>query len=170
MLLVLDPEGKKLDQVEGYVTAEALRGQLSRALAKAPSADDPAARVMERVERELRDARARLVEDVRRMVREELARPARPPALGVSPDAFTDEERKALGVTGGIRIGEVRGAAQKAGLKPGDVLLSIAGAPVSEETILATLGRFKAGDEVEVVVLRDRARRTFRVVLSERKD
>jgi len=137
----------------------------------------------------LEKAHARLQEEVERIVREEIRRaravggpadPAEsPPApggtakrayLGISPGELTDQERRALGIGGGIRIAEVRGPAEKAGIRPGDVLLEIGGRPVTEETIVGILGLRRPGEAVEVVVLRDRRRVTLKVVLGERED
>jgi S1-C subfamily serine protease len=142
--------------------------------------DDLAKRILDRVERELRDSNAKLLEDVRRMIREEIAKGSSKPDkvaavkkrayLGLSPDTFTDEERKKLGIGGGIKIAEVRGPAEKAGLLPGDILLAIGVVEVTEDTIGRALERLSPGDEVEVTVLRERKRLTFKVTLGERKD
>ncbi len=98
------------------------------------------------------------------------AGPAKRAYLGISAGDLTDPERKALGIGGGIRIAEVRGPAERAGLRPGDILLAIGGAPVTEETIARTLARHRPGDEVEVTVLRGRRKETFNLVLGERGD
>jgi len=96
--------------------------------------------------------------------------PEKRPYLGISAGDLTDEERKSLGVAGGIRVAEVRGPAEKAGLRPGDVLLAIGAVPVTEETIGRTLERHRPGDTVEVTLLRDRKKEVFKVTLGERTD
>lgn len=175
-LLVLDGEGNKLDEIVGYVAAEALGRKLTRVLEKAGAGADPVARrILDRVDRELREAHDRMIEELRQIIREEIGKsaappPRRPPVLGISPDDFPESERKALGVAGGIKIGEVRGPAEKAGLRPGDILLRIGDTPATEETILATLSRYKPGDAVEVTLLRNRKEERLRVVLGERKE
>jgi S1-C subfamily serine protease len=149
---------------------------LSMILAVAsPQEDERVQKIMDRVVREIEAWRIRLTAEVLKIVREELARPAATPAnkpvlLGVVPDELTDAERKALGITGGIKVAEVTGPAEKAGVKPGDILVSIGGANVSEATIAAALARHKPGDEVEVTVIRSKARRTLKVTLEERRD
>lgn len=143
-----------------------------------PQEDERVQRIMDRVVKEIEAWRLRLRDEVAKIVREELARPAAKPApapnkpvlLGVVPDELTDAERKALDITGGIKVGEVAGPAEKAGVKPGDILVSIGGANVSEATIAATLARHKPGDQVDVTVIRSKARRTFKVTLEERRD
>lgn len=146
-------------------------------------------RILERLEKVLEGAHQRLLEEVERIVREEIRKarasgaprdpapvprtdppPAKRAYLGISPGELTDEERKALGIGGGIRIAEVRGPAEKTGLRPGDVLLEIGREPVTEETIVGILGRHRPGETVEVVVLRDRRRVSLKVVLGERED
>src|SRR5438477_11477369 len=93
--------------------------------------DDKTKRILERIEKEIQDSHTRLLEDLRQIIRNEIQKggkstPGTPPSLkpylGISLDDITDDELKALGVTGGVKIGEVRGPAEKAGLKVGDVL------------------------------------------------
>ncbi len=92
------------------------------------------------------------------------------PYLGITAGDLTDAERKALGIGGGIKIDEVRGPADKAGLKPGDILLAIGPDAVTEDSIGELLKRRKAGDELEVTILRGKERHTLKLVLGERKD
>ncbi len=110
-------------------------------------------------------------DDVRRWLDEAAPPPAAKRAyLGISAGDLSDDERRALGIGGGIRIAEVRGPAEKAGLKAGDILLSIGGVPVTEETIARTLERRRPGETVEVAVLRGRRREVFKLTLGERSD
>lgn len=148
------------------------------------SKEDRIRRILERIERALDQAHARLVEDVDRIVREEVRRaraaakaapppPAAPrkrPYLGISAGDLTDEERKSLGIGGGIRIADVQGPAAKAGLRAGDILLSIGDEPVTEETIGRTLDRHRPGDTVDVTLLRGRRKESLRLTLGERPD
>lgn len=143
--------------------------------------DERTKRILDRIEKEIRDSEARLRDEIRALIRAELRRePAAVPApaeapkrkvlLGVTADEFTDVERKALGVGGGIKVGDVRGPAEKAGIKAGDVLLELDGKPVTEETIGAVLAPRKPGDEVEALLLREGKRVKVRLVLGERKE
>lgn len=145
--------------------------------------DDRTRRILERIEREIQLSEARLREDIRAILRAELGKgggePARPavpaPArrkvlIGITADDFTDAERKRLGVGGGIKVAEVRGPAAKAGLQAGDILLSLDGRPVSEETIAGLLAQKSPDDEVAAVVLRGTEKKTFKIVLEERRD
>ena len=51
-------------------------------------------------------------------------------SLGLSLRALTRDERRASGITQGMVVQEVAGAAARAGIEPGDVLLAINGKPV----------------------------------------
>ena len=154
--------------------------------AAAQQDDERTKRILDRVEKEIRESEARLRDDIRAVLRAELrkepaAKPepgpsAEPPAprrrvlLGVTADEFTDAERKTLGVGGGIKVGDVRGPAEKAGVKAGDILLELDGKPVTEETVGAALESKKPGDEVEATLLRGVKREKVRILLAERKD
>jgi S1-C subfamily serine protease len=96
--------------------------------------------------------------------------PGKRPFLGISAGDLTDEERKSLGIGGGIRIADVQGPAAKAGLRAGDILLSIGDDPVTEETIVRLLERRRPGDTVDVTVLRGRKKESLRLTLGERAD
>ncbi len=142
--------------------------------------DERMKRILDRVEREIRESHDRLRAEIRAIIRAEVARAGdkTPPAsparkkvmLGVTADDFTDAERKALGVGGGIKVAAVRGPADQAGLKPGDILLELGGTPVTEETIGKTLEKYQPGDTAEAVVLRDKKRMTVKITLAERKE
>ncbi|HEX7898629.1 MAG TPA: PDZ domain-containing protein [Planctomycetota bacterium] len=154
--------------------------------AAAQQDDERVKRILDRVEKEIRDSEARLRDDIRAVLRAELrkepaAKPepgpsAEPPAprrrvlLGVTADEFTDAERKALGVGGGIKVGDVRGPAATAGVKAGDILLELDGKPVTEETVGAALESKKPGDEIEATLLRGGKREKVRIRLAERKE
>ena len=154
--------------------------------AAAQQDDERAKRILDRVEKEIRESEARLREEIRALIRAELRREsppkpepgpsAEPPAprrrvlLGVTADEFTDAERKALGVGGGIKVADVRGPAEKAGLKAGDILLELDGKPVTEETVGALLETKKPGDEVEATLLRGGKREKVKIKLAERKE
>jgi S1-C subfamily serine protease len=155
------------------------------ALLAAPAQEDERTkRILDRIEKEIRDSEARLRDEIRAILRAELrkdAPPVKPPTpdvpaprrrvlLGVTADEFTDAERKALGVGGGIKVADVRGPAEKAGIKAGDILLELDGRPVTEETVGAALEKKQPGDEVEATLLRAGKREKVRVVLGERKD
>jgi S1-C subfamily serine protease len=142
--------------------------------------DERMKRILERVEKEIRESHDRLREEIRAIIRAEVSRsgpsvPAPAPArkkvmLGLTADDFTDAERKSLGVGGGIKVASVRGPAEQAGIKAGDVLLELGGTPVTEETIGRTLEKFQPGDQAEAVLIRDKKRMTVKVTLAERKE
>lgn len=139
-------------------------------------------RILERVEKEIRDSEARLRDEIRALLRAELrGEKSTPPAptpsapkrrvmLGVTADEFSDAERKALGVGGGIKVAGVRGPAEKAGMKAGDILLELDGKPVTEDTIGGLLESKSPGDEVVATLLRGGKREKVRVQLAERKE
>ena len=162
--------------------------------AGAASAQDDAVikRILERIDRELAQRRQRLSRELRGIIQKELKRsksnpsrpaPAKPksepkkPAppkavkkvrLGIVAEDFDEGERKKLGIGGGIKISEVREPAKSAGIKAGDILLELAGEPVTEDTILGLLEKQRPGDVVKVKVLRDGKRKTLDLKLAER--
>lgn len=141
--------------------------------------DDRTKRILDRVEREIQDSHTRLLEDIRQIIKQELqkggkatpeAAPSGKPYLGISLEDFSDDDRKALGITGGVKLGEVRGPAEKAGLKAGDVLVELDGEAVTEETLGDLVGKHKPGETLSAVLLRGKKRETVKVVLGARKD
>ncbi|UNO42506.1 trypsin-like peptidase domain-containing protein [Streptomyces sp. MST-110588] len=93
----------------------------------------------------------------------------------------TDSHRAALGITGrtvlgpdlepaGVAVASVTrgGPADKAGIRPGDVIVKFGGAQVATiEDLTAALAAHEPGDTVEVTVARDGAERTVRVPLGK---
>ena len=145
-------------------------------------------RIVDRIEKEIRESHDRTREEIRAIIRAEIQRaqgkapseptpdkpapaaPSRKVYLGISAGDLTDAERKALGVGGGIKVADVRGPAKEAGIKAGDVLVELDGEPVTEERIGAILARHKPGDTLDAVVLRSGKRLALKVVLAERKE
>jgi serine protease Do len=77
--------------------------------------------------------------------------------LGVAVRALTEEEKKASGVAGGVVVEDVAGAAARAGVQAGDVILSVNRTPVkSPEQLKELIG--KAGKSVALLVQREDAR------------
>jgi hypothetical protein len=95
---------------------------------------------------------------------EEKAGPADGPVmprirLGIGPgyDESGDGMEVQMVVEGGL--------AEKAGIKSGDRIVELAGQPIKNVTAyMAALGTVKAGAEFEVVVLRGKDRKTFKIV------
>ncbi|MFE4874130.1 S1C family serine protease [Streptomyces sp. NPDC056682] len=93
----------------------------------------------------------------------------------------TDSGRAALGITGrtvvdsgyqpaGVAIVDAKadGAAAKAGLKPGDIVVKAGGTDITTITSLTeALAAHKPGQKIEVTYLRDGARKTAEVTLGE---
>ena len=149
--------------------------------------DERVKRIVDRIEKEIRESHDRTREEIRAIIRAEIQKSlgkqpppkeqpgeAHPPTRkvyhGISADDLTDAERKSLGIGGGIKVADVRGPAKDAGVKSGDVLVEIDGEPVSEERIGEILGKHKPGDSIDATVLRAKKRMTLKVVLAERKD
>ena len=68
----------------------------------------------------------------------------------------------------GVYVGEATegGAAEKAGIRSGDVITQINGNPVNTTTqLMEVIRQYRPGDEVDVDVVRDGRERTFRVSL-----
>jgi hypothetical protein len=84
--------------------------------------------------------------------------------LGIVPDYGESSS--------GMKISGVRanGAAEKAGLKSGDVIVGLAGKKIlSIYDYMGILGELKAGDEVAVEVLRDGKPMTFKATMEKRR-
>lgn len=135
-------------------------------------------RIVDRIEKEIRESHERTREEIRAIIRAEIQKspgtpaapsaPARKVTLGISAGDMTDEERKAHGT--GIKIVEVRGPAKEAGLMPGDILTEIDQREVSEDSIGELLSKHQPGDVVELTIVRGKKSRHLKVVLGERKD
>jgi len=83
--------------------------------------------------------------------------------LGVMPD-YADEGKA------GMKLSDVRegGPAAKAGIKGGDVIIGIGGKPIGTiYDYMESLGRYKPGDSVDVLVKRDGRDVTIRVELGK---
>jgi membrane-associated protease RseP (regulator of RpoE activity) len=94
--------------------------------------------------------------------------------LGVSMVALTDELRDYFGVAkgSGVLVSEVvpDGPAAKAGIKGGDVIVSVDGKPVDAPGALGeAIREKKGGDQVKVDVRRRGTAQQFFVTLDERK-
>ena len=77
--------------------------------------------------------------------------------LGVAVRGLTPEEQKQAGITGGVLVEDAGGAAAKAGVQPGDIILSVNSAPVTNAEQLRSLIA-KAGKSVALLVQREDAR------------
>src|SRR6185436_9623337 len=143
--------------------------------------DERIKRIVERIEKEIRESHDRTREEIRAIIRAEMqknggkpappveappAAPAKKVTLGITADDMTDAERKSLGVAGGIKVADVRGPAKDGGIKAGDIVLEIDGETVTEERIGEILSKKRPGDSVEVTILRSRKRMGVKVVLA----
>jgi len=77
--------------------------------------------------------------------------------LGVAVRGLTPEERKQAGVEAGVLVENAGGAAAKAGVRPGDIILSVNNAPVKDvEQLRDRIA--KAGKTAALLLQRDEAR------------
>ena len=77
--------------------------------------------------------------------------------LGVAVRPLTPEERKSADVSNGVVVEDVAGAAARAGVRPGDVIVAVNNTPVkSPEQLRELIG--KAGKTVALLVQREDAR------------
>jgi len=149
--------------------------------------DERIKRIVERIEKEIRESHDRTREEIRAIIREEIQKSggktpapapkvAPPPAaprkvaLGITADDMTDAERKILGISGGIKIAAVRGPALDAGLKVGDILVKFDGEPVTADRIGELLSKHQPDYVVNVEVLRGTKPVKLMLKLGERKD
>jgi serine protease Do len=95
--------------------------------------------------------------------------------LGVQPQAITADTAEALGLksTKGALIADVvkESPAEKAGLKPGDVVVALNGKPVNDNNQLTRdVGVIPPGNSVKLDVVREGRPRMLEVRLAERPD
>jgi serine protease DegQ len=93
--------------------------------------------------------------------------------LGIQPTTLTSDIAQQLGVdqTGGVVAQAVGpgGPAAAAGLRPGDIILSIGGKPTpTTSELYEVLRAYKPGDKVEVRIIRDGAEQPVTVTLGDR--
>lgn len=74
--------------------------------------------------------------------------------LGVLVRPLNSDERAQAGTSGGVLVEDVAGAAEQAGIQPGDVILSVNGTPIKSPAQLKALVA-KAGEHVALLVQRD---------------
>jgi serine protease Do len=77
--------------------------------------------------------------------------------LGVAVRALTSDEQKQAGTSGGLLVENVAGAAAKAGLKPGDIILALNNTPVKNPEQLRGMVA-KSGKRIALLVLREDAK------------
>jgi serine protease Do len=82
--------------------------------------------------------------------------PAAAPTLyGMSLSDLSDTQRKELKVEGGVLVGEVQGAAARAGMRKGDVILAVNNQDVKNaEQFNQLMGQFDKGRIVALLVRR----------------
>jgi len=95
--------------------------------------------------------------------------------LGVIMQNLTPELSKAFGLDlhQGVVISQVieDTAAEEAGLKAGDVVTSIDGAPVKSASAMRNMvGLLRVGDEMRITVIRDGKKKTLTAVIRDAKD
>jgi serine protease DegQ len=93
--------------------------------------------------------------------------------IGVEPQDITPELAESFGLkqkSGAIIAGVIRGGpADKAGMKPGDILVSIAGKPVRDTTeMLNLVAQLKPGNTAKITVVRNKQEPTLEVTVGKR--
>jgi len=156
----------------------------SAAVAQDKQEDDRIRRIVERIEKEIRDSHEKTREEIRAIIRAEIqksqgkATPAPAPEpkaarkvyLGISADDLTEADRKTLGSTTALKVSDVRGPARDAGIQAGDLLVELDGEAVTEDKIGDILAKHQPGDTVTAVVMRSKKRVSVKILLAERKD
>jgi serine protease DegQ len=93
--------------------------------------------------------------------------------IGVEPQDITPELAESFGLakkTGAIIAGVLKGGpADKAGMKPGDILIAVDGKPVSDTTeMLNLIAQLTPGNKATMTVLRKNREATLNVVVGKR--
>jgi serine protease Do len=81
--------------------------------------------------------------------------------LGIAVRPLTAEERRDNDIAGGLVVQDVAGAAERAGARPGDVIVAVNTKPVKTVEELKAMVA-KSGKTVALLVQRDNARFSFR--------
>jgi len=96
---------------------------------------------------------------------------ARTGYLGVATGTVDEDVRAELGLLDEgvlIRRASPDGPAGSAGVQSGDILISLAGRPVSFGSLRSVLAQIGAGETVDAVIIRDGQRQTVEITLGER--
>jgi serine protease DegQ len=93
--------------------------------------------------------------------------------IGVEPQDITPELAESFGLnrsTGAIIAGVIKnGPADKAGLKPGDILVAIEGKPITDSTDMTNLiAQLQPGSKAKLTVLRKTKETTVEAVIGKR--
>lgn len=94
------------------------------------------------------------------------------PMLGIAGKEITETIARYYDLPLGIYVLEVTpgSGADRAGIRRGDIIISLAGKAVRTMKELDNIKKnYKAGDTVNVVIVRDGARRTFKLTFSEER-
>ena len=109
-----------------------------------------------------RDLSATVVEfEPERLTRRAQAEPSAPPpviksALGLTVSDLTDAQKKELRVKGGVRVDAVDGAAARAGLREGDVILAMDNVDIADSKQFSVVAaKVEKSKAVSVMVRRD---------------
>lgn len=92
--------------------------------------------------------------------------------LGVSVTPLTDQLASYFGAKNGVLVSSVTSdsPAGKAGVKAGDVILSINSRPIDDpDDLIEEVARLKAGESVEIGILRDKTTSTLKATLPRPK-
>jgi membrane-associated protease RseP (regulator of RpoE activity) len=93
------------------------------------------------------------------------------PFLGIAYEPYDQSVHGDLGVSAGVFVQSVEpgSPAEDAGIREGDVIVAVAGAPVeAPEALIEAIARRDVGDRIALTTVRDGRRRTANVVLGGR--
>ena len=150
-------------------------------------------KILQEVEKRLEAEHDRLLKDLEKVIEEALAGKKAAPApaeeppkalapapakkargfLGIGADALSEDEKKDLGVKGGVKIMKIvpDGPAAKAGLQVDDVITAVDGHPLESPTeVPALVQAAGAGGKLKIDYLRDGKKQNTSVTLGRHPD
>jgi len=137
--------------------------------------------IIEKIEKILDRSLHRIRNEIRDIIKQEIDKAIsennqqktikKRPFLGIVKNELTDKERKKVGIAKGVglKIGSIikDSPAEKANLKPGDIIIKIGDKEIREDNMDVIMKKVKSGEEIEVKFLRKKKEHTVKLIIGE---